>query len=495
MDLNVYLQLRNKALMLKPKVKESFVKQSLTEDVLKELWYKQELDRRNLLTTSGEKLVVLSPGEKHTLALPDFISAKIVVDGKHYEGDVEVHFKRSDWFKHKHSERYSNIILHVFYDYDTKREIKEVKFEVCLKGRLTVEDVQLYAKLTELDAEFSGSLCGEILMPKDYNYLEELIIAAAEARLLLKSEVFSRWINFDYTEEQTLYEEMAEVYGYVNNKDNFVKLARLVPIKKLKQVIKSLSGFKPLEVIESIYFGVAGFIDDAIIKQPANCYTDRLVNIWNIVKDKFKKRLSISQWRFYKTRPVNFPQRRIAAFSRTISNFVDFGLHKILKNFLNNFTEEEIIKHLINIFYQPSDGFFARHCSFDSKQFPKEYPLFGEEKVAAIVVNVVLPYYFYHARKNKNETLKQKVISIYKKLKLVEKNTIVEKFVSSIIRYTEYRKYFLSHTMFVQGFLQLYRDFCEPIHGRCEDCYLVRILREKINKLDDELYQFKFIIL
>lgn len=485
MDIQTYLQLRKKVLTLRPKVRESFVKVNLNEDILSQLWYRQSFDRRNLQTIKGEKLTVLSAGEKSIEPFSDFTNAKIIVNDVVYTGDVEIHLNRSDWFKHKHSSKKSaNIILHVFYNYDTKKEIKDVKFELCLKEKINVDSINAYTTITETEGLLFGeTLCGKALLPKDYDYLEQLVISAAEARLWLKSEEFFRWFIFEHIEEQTLYEEIAEVYGYLNNRDNFLTLARFVPVGKLRKVVKSIPGFKVVEIIESIYFGVAGFLDSTS-QDVRNEYVERLSYIWSLVQHQFRKRMKPDQWRYYKTRPVNFPQRRIAALSRTISHFIEFNIHKMLIKFFKNFNEEEVIKHIINIFYQPADGFFANHCSFVSKTFPKEYPLFGEEKVGVIIVNTILPYFLYYARKSKDEKLIDKVFSVYKNLRIVEKNNLVENFVSNIIQYQQYRKYFLSRAMFIQGFIQLYKDFCQPVHQRCENCYLVRILKEKIENVN-----------
>jgi len=46
---------------------------------------------------------------------PDFTEARLNIDGITWFGSVEIHYKASDWYKHKHHEdpAYSNVILHV----------------------------------------------------------------------------------------------------------------------------------------------------------------------------------------------------------------------------------------------------------------------------------------------------------------------------------------------------------------------------------------------
>jgi len=481
MNKEIYLKLRKESLNNISKVKdEGTFEQVITEEIVTEVWYRQEFDRRNLETIDSKKIIILSPGEKMTSSVVDFVNAKINVDGKIYTGDVEVHKNRSDWFKHKHSQHqgYENVILHVFYNYDTKKEIKRKNeiFEICLKDKINSEFLYLNNENFLPEKFFMRPKCGEIVKT-DYLFLEKLLSTAAEVRLNLKSEQFDRWFLTKQIEEQILYKKICEVYGYVNNRDNFLLLSRFVPIKKLRKIVKNYPKNLREEIIESIYFGVSGLLDNKELQYFSdNSYPAKLYESWLRLENKFPKRLKKHWWQFYKIRPINYPYRRIAALSKTISNFIEFSIPKILCNFLKNFNETEIINHLMNIFYQPPTGFFAKMCSFTSKAFEKDYPLFGEERVCTILVNVVFPYWIYWSRKQRNKQLYEKVLSIYDKLKLKEKNNLVEQFAKKIIFYPEHRKYFLSIPKFTQGMIQIYKDFCQPVRHNCNSCYLAKIL-------------------
>ncbi|GEM_PF-1738534 len=492
MDRETYLKLRKESLNKISEVKDVIICKEITEELISEIWYRQEFDRRNLQTIDGKKIIILSPGEKTTGSIVDFINAKVNIDGKVYIGDVEIHKNRSDWFKHKHFQQkgYENIIFHVFYNYDTKKEIVLNKkiFEICLKDRINLESLYLNNGNILSEKFFVKPKCGEIVQPKDYLFLEKLLFTAAEVRLYLKAEQFNRWFLTKQLEEQILYEKICEVYGYLNNRENFLILSRLVPIKKLRKVAKKYPKNLRKEVIESIYFGVSGLLDSNDLKHfSENDYPKKLYALWERLKNEFPRKLNRQQWQFYKTRPINYPYRRIAALSITISNFIEFNISEILCSFLKSFDENEIIEHLINIFYQPATGFFAKMCSFTSKPLQKNYPLFGEERVVTIIVNVVFPYWIYYTKKQKDLQLYKKVLSIYDKLKLKEKNSLVEQFAKKIISYPEHRKYFLSYPKFTQGLIQIYKDFCQPARHNCNNCYLVRILSNPnfYNKKDD----------
>ncbi|MFN3550801.1 MAG: DUF2851 family protein [Endomicrobiia bacterium] len=482
MNRDIYLKIRKEQFKkIDNLVKENFFEENLNEKLISEIWYRQEFDKRNLATIDGKKIFVVSSGERNTFIYSNFSKAKILIDGKEYILDVEVNKNRSDWFKHKHNVSLENNkgILHIFYNFDTKRLIEaKTIFELCLKDRINFENLYLFEDLKETKFKELG-LCGDKLSNKDYEYLESLIISAAEARVFLKSEKFFRWFISKQQEEQLLYEQVCEVHGFVNNRDNFLLLAHLVPIKKIRKLVREYSKIKHSEIIESIFFGVGGFYSDLNDKNIVDDYILKLYNFWeNKIKRFFSKTLSKDKWKFYKTRPVNYPYRRISALSKTLANFLEFKINNFLTNLLENFSAKEILSHLNNIFYQPAEGYFSKKCSFTSREFYKPVVLFGKEKVSVLIINVIIPYFIYYSRKKKDENLYSKALEIFKNIKSVEKNNIVIKFSKNLIKSKEHRRYFLSKPIFVQGLLQIYKDFCEPINNRCGDCCLPKIIKK-----------------
>ena len=65
------------------------------------LWRTGALGREFTLT-DGRSVRVVSPGLHNTDAGPDFSNARIKIDGILWAGNIEIHLKASDWFRHKH---------------------------------------------------------------------------------------------------------------------------------------------------------------------------------------------------------------------------------------------------------------------------------------------------------------------------------------------------------------------------------------------------------
>ncbi|TVP80224.1 MAG: DUF2851 family protein [Puniceicoccaceae bacterium] len=88
---------------------------SLSERVLQKIWLKGDFDQSQLRTQSGQIVQIIDPGRWNLLEGPDFIDARLRLDGRECVGDVEVHFDASDWNFHGHQSNpnFARVCLHV----------------------------------------------------------------------------------------------------------------------------------------------------------------------------------------------------------------------------------------------------------------------------------------------------------------------------------------------------------------------------------------------
>lgn len=61
------------------------------------LWIPSEMK-----TVDGQRISVIDPGLLNTDAGPDFFNAKIMIGDRLWAGNVEIHVRASDWFRHGH---------------------------------------------------------------------------------------------------------------------------------------------------------------------------------------------------------------------------------------------------------------------------------------------------------------------------------------------------------------------------------------------------------
>jgi hypothetical protein len=88
-----------------------------TEDFLHHIWKFKLYDFRDLQTTDGEALEVISAGMHNHNAGPDFSDVRIRIGDTLWAGNAEIHINSGDWHihNHTHDEAYGNVVLHVVY--------------------------------------------------------------------------------------------------------------------------------------------------------------------------------------------------------------------------------------------------------------------------------------------------------------------------------------------------------------------------------------------
>ena len=95
------------------------------EQLLHYVWKHKIFPLKELKTTTGQQVEVIDTGLANTDAGPDFFNAKLKLDGVLWIGNIEIHERSSDWFKHGHhaDAGYNSVILHIASEIDT--EIKQ----------------------------------------------------------------------------------------------------------------------------------------------------------------------------------------------------------------------------------------------------------------------------------------------------------------------------------------------------------------------------------
>ena len=79
------------------------------------MWEHRLWGARELATNDGRRVRVIDPGRRNTDAGPDFFNAKVEIDGCLWAGNVEIHYRASDWHRHGHDDdpAYDTVVLHV----------------------------------------------------------------------------------------------------------------------------------------------------------------------------------------------------------------------------------------------------------------------------------------------------------------------------------------------------------------------------------------------
>src|SRR5690242_2926325 len=124
----------------------------MTERLLQFIWQFQYFNGKELITATGDHLQIIFPGHFNSNQGPDFSDAKIRIGKAIWAGSVELHLKTSDWLRHGHDAdvNYNNVVLHVVWEDDEKKEVDLPLLE--LKGKVPGILLNRYEELLQAAA-------------------------------------------------------------------------------------------------------------------------------------------------------------------------------------------------------------------------------------------------------------------------------------------------------------------------------------------------------
>ncbi len=192
----------------------------MNEYLFQYLWKHTLYHPENLCTTDGEPVVVQHPGRQNFDAGPDFLEARIKIGNTIWAGNVELHIRSSDWYRHRHTgnPRYKNIILHIVYEHDA--DFTDASFPtMVLKGHLREEVVLQYQHLM---TKTTPVLCaGQANRVPDIiwnSWFDRLLAERWEQRL---EEWEALWKQSGKDWRTLLYYRLAANFGFHTNRDAF----------------------------------------------------------------------------------------------------------------------------------------------------------------------------------------------------------------------------------------------------------------------------------
>jgi len=450
----------------------------LTERHLQAIWMEQKYFK-NLRTSIGEPVEILSPGIWNQEAGPDFLKAHLCINGKSVRGDVEIHLSSEDWYHHRHHQdsRYNQVVLHVAL-WEPKsqkpiaREDNRQVLQIFLENHLTIPQSRIF-QLIDLDLypykKFIGSgRCSQLLFHKMPNQqIVDFFRSAAAWRLIQKDRALRARIEDPHMLSGA---GIAMALGYKNNTETFLRLFLLLhPLRQMGE-----------EPVLALAMGSCGLFDKDFQKRwNASEYYRHLQMLYMMhalthpINEKF--RLTLNQ-----VRPFNHPVRRLACLAKLI---VDDTLTSLEARMVQLWDREwELSKrtrswsklrdklfHLLPVY---EDTYWNHHYFFENEVRTDYLPLLGEPLKQEMLVNTFLPMIY--------NTVVQKGVP--------NEIEAFRDFFASLPASCNSKTKYLVHRFFgdtpkgellgkadtEQGAFQLHRDFCIHYEASCEGCPFIQ---------------------
>ena len=276
------------------------------ERLLHYVWKHKILPLKPLTTEDGQEVEVIDPGLHNHNQGPDFFNAKIRLGGTVWAGNVEVHLRSSDWYRHSHNSdpAYNSVILHVVGEIDGEvkteegKTLPQVQLDIPQSIRLRYEELQK----TE-DYPRCHRIISSIPSMKVHQWMDALLVERLKERSEL---VASRAERTGGDWERATFVTLSRSFGFGLNGDAFERWAMRIPLSAAGKHRDDL--FQ----IEALFLGMAGLIAEVQAVRSEQ-EVMRLQQEFEFLKHKFSlgESMERADWRFLRTRPKNFPFMRI----------------------------------------------------------------------------------------------------------------------------------------------------------------------------------------
>lgn len=403
------------------------------EQLLHYVWKHKIFPLKELKTTTGQQVEVIDTGLANTDAGPDFFNAKLKLDGVLWIGNIEIHERSSDWFKHGHhaDAGYNSVILHIASEIDT--EISRSNGERIPQIQLICPEAVRtnYKELLETD---SYPPCYRIIpsLPPftAHSWITALQMERFEQKATLLNERLKRcqgnW-------EDAFFITLARNFGFGLNGDAFETWAHRLPFRAVDKHRNDL--FQ----IEAIFFGQAGILEDS----DGDGYYLRLKKEYTYLQHKFGLiPMDASLWRFLRLRPANFPHIRIAQLA---------CLYHRAYGLLSRIMETETLQGVRDILKGGTSEYWLTHYTFGGSS-PSRPKTLSNTSLDLLIINTVVTFLYAYGLHKGNRVLCARAGSFLEELK-AENNYITRMWEQCGMK--------ASNAADSQALIQLKKEYCD----------------------------------
>jgi len=403
--------------------------QHTAERNLQAIWNYLFLKVEELKTTDGTPLKILDQGSWNLdEAGPDFLSATLRIGEEVLTGDVEVHWKTSDWQSHGHQTdpRYKRVILHAVFDHEP-----ETSNPPCatleLKNYLTDSLQKLAQKIRSLDRFRENIFCYEEIPGLEPAWIDSWVMENGRRRLEYKKEQLTiEQEREKLTLDDLLYRNIMDALGYSKNREPFRRLAKIIPYEPLMESVRSDSPETALMRIQAILLGASGLLaaetKTDLVSVP---FLQRLESLWSEYPHR-KTSMKMREWKLFRMRPANFPTMRMAGWAKFLVRIREERLFDVFWNVFQNSGEvHATFNRLQKMLTVEAFGYWSTHYRWGDEGKHGHRDLIGGQRASEIIVNVVLPSVFLNAERMGREDIKIKIHSLYASVPSKEKNSSI----------------------------------------------------------------------
>lgn len=412
----------------------------MKEFVLHYIWQQKLFYSQEQKTVTGEAVEILDVGKPHTDEGPDFFNAKIKIGDTLWAGNVEIHTRSSDWYKHQHHQNpaYDNVILHVVRVADAEVFLSKgnplpqmvLNFPASIeKNIVALMESTLRIPCEDKVQNLSPTL---LLSWKDTLFAERLMLKVSEIeQMLQKNNRF--W-------EETLYHFLCRGFGFSVNNEAFCRLAGSIEWSVVQKCRHNR--FQ----LEALFLGQSGWLSKMELNDD---FTHRLLNEYAFLVKKFGLTTQDLPWKMLRLRPDNFPHVRLSQLATLIHSN-----HQLFSCVTSLMSVDGWLK-LFKV--QPLD-YWDTH-DYRGRSVKARQRSLSKPSAYSLLINVIVPMLFTYGLQMQRDDMKEKALQIMNELPAEDNH---------VIRSWKSRGMNIRSAYDSQALMQLTRKYCEE--KKCLRC-------------------------
>lgn len=413
----------------------------MNERLLQYIWQFQYFNKQQISISTGDELIIIHPGTWNHHQGPDFTAARIRIGQTMWAGNIELHVRASDWYKHRHAtdENYSNIILHVVWidDIPVKDQYHQLIPTFVLENRVSKLLLQRYELMMD---NLEAVPCHRFLP-----VVNELTWCAWKERLMIERlERKSKSILHQLHEtgqhwDEVFWRQLAIGFGSKVNAAFFEQLSRSIPFAIV------LRHRNRLDELEALLFGQVQLLN----KKWKDAYPRQLIKIYQHLQKKYQLRKLDGQPAFLRMRPASFPTIRLAQLAML--------LHQ-REHLFDQLRNASSLDDAIKLFHVKASNYWNDHYCFD-EPVTTMLKYVGKQMTTHLLINTVIPILFTYGLEKGQDHYKDKSIQWLYGLE-PEQNKITRYWLSAGIHNRS--------ALDSQSLIELNTQYC--VNKRCLEC-------------------------
>jgi hypothetical protein len=413
----------------------------MNEKLLQFIWQFQYYNRQELTTTLGETLSIIASGKHNLNQGPDFLDVNIQINNIRFAGNIELHVKASDWYKHHHQTdlQYNNVILHVVWENDANitTENGTSSPTLVLHDRVPKVLLERYTQLMQAANIPCHSNVAPRLSELGWHAWKERLVAE---RLERKSKKILAYLEATKQHwEEVFWIMLAGNFGIKVNTELFEAMAQTISVNILAKHKHQI------HQIEALLLGQANLLNGSY----SDYYAILLQKEYRFLQKKYQLQPVSIQPNFLRMRPANFPTIRLAQLAMLI-------VHSV--HLFSKIKEQNDVASVKQLFNVTANDYWHTHYQFDTESDYLEKKL-GATAIDNVLINTVIPVLFAYGLHIQDEAIKEKAIKWLMVVKK-ENNTIIKQWQQTHVA--------IVSAFDSQALIELTNNYCTQ--KRCLEC-------------------------